>query len=119
VASAEGDSAAALALQRESLAIFFRLGDRRGIATSLEGLACVALAMLGPDRAARLWGAAARLREEIGSPMPLRDRHRYDHQVAAARTALGDTGAFDLAWLAGRAMTLEQTVAYVLEKQDA
>jgi hypothetical protein len=116
VASAQGDYASALALQEESLAIKRELGDRSGIAQSLEGLAYVALALARPGRAARIWGRAERLREEIGSALPPRERPRYDRQVAAARAALGDDAAFDLAWREGRAQTLEQAIALALEK---
>ena len=70
VAYEQGDYSAARALQEESLAIFRELGDRRGIAASLNGLANVAFALAEPHRAARCWGAAERLREEIGAPLP-------------------------------------------------
>ena len=53
----------------ESLVIRRELGDRGGIADSLEGLASVVAALGDSLRAARIWGAAERLREEIGSPL--------------------------------------------------
>jgi hypothetical protein len=42
-------------------------------------------------------------------------RHDYDRDVAVARAQLGET-AFAAAWAEGRAMTLEQAVAYALEE---
>jgi hypothetical protein len=113
VAHEQGDNAAARALLEESLTIYRELGDRHGIAWSLEGLATAALG--APLHASRLWGAAERLREEIGAPLPPNEKSRYEQQVAAARAALAD----DAAWAEGRAMTLEQAIELALEQADA
>ncbi len=119
VAYQQGDYAGARALIQESLAIFWDLRDRWGIAMSLEGLAYVALALARRVQAARLWGGAERLREEIGCPLPPSERSRYDSQLAAARAAIDDDAAFDQAWKEGRTMTLEQAVEYALgERED-
>ncbi len=115
VAREQGDYSSARGLHEESLAIKRELGDRAGIANSLEGLAQLVSMLSGPYRAARIWGAAERLREEIGSPLPLRERPDYDRHVAGARTALGDDAAFDRAWREGRAMTLEEAAEYALK----
>ena len=64
--------------------------------------------------AARLWGCAQRLREEIGSPMSTPERTRHDRLVTAARSALHDDAAFDRAWTEGRSWTLDQAVRYAL-----
>jgi predicted ATPase/DNA-binding winged helix-turn-helix (wHTH) protein len=119
VAFEQGDYAAARTLQEESLAIRRELGERWGIARSLEELAHVALAAALPGRAARIWGAAERLREETGSPLSPRERTHSDPQVAAARSAMGDGSAFDSAWQEGRAMTIEQAIEYALNAQEA
>jgi predicted ATPase/class 3 adenylate cyclase/Tfp pilus assembly protein PilF len=105
------DPPAARQCHEESLAIKRALGDRWGIAESLGGLASVALASARPLDAARLWGAAAQLREEIGAPMRAGERSRYDRQVAAARSAAGDDTAFNEAWQSGLAATLEHLVS--------
>jgi predicted ATPase/class 3 adenylate cyclase len=114
VLAEQGDYRGARLLYAESLAIRRQLGDRRGIAYSLEGLAAIVTAC-GPLHAARVWGAAERLREEIRAPLPPNERPRYDRRVAAARTALKDDVAFDRAWLAGRSLTLEQATQFALE----
>src|SRR5438552_2077153 len=88
--------------------------DRAGIADSLEALAVVVAALGGSARAVRIWGAAERLRKEIGSP--LLERPRHVRRVAAARAALGDDAAFDRAWKEGSALTLEQAIDLALEK---
>ena len=119
VALVEGDNASARALFKQSIAIRQELGDRWGIAELLEGLSYVAFALARPDRAARIGGAAERLREEIGSPLPPNERPRYDRHVAAARAAFGDDVAFDRAWQEGRALTLEHAIELALEKTVA
>ncbi|MEO8133346.1 MAG: tetratricopeptide repeat protein [Betaproteobacteria bacterium] len=118
VVAAQGDFPAARALDQQSLAVQRALGDRRGIAYTLEALAYVASALATPDTAARIWGGAERLREEIGSPVPPSERLRYDRRVAAARVARGDDTAFDAAWREGRAMTPQQAIEHAMENQD-
>jgi hypothetical protein len=115
VAQSQADHRTALALFKEALTIQWELGDRRNISESLERFAAVAFALAGPDPAARTWGRAERLRKEIGAPMPPSQRPWYDRQVAAARGALGDDAAFDLAWHEGQTVSLEQAVQYALD----
>lgn len=116
LACEEGEFASARALHEEGLAIDHELGDRWGIAFALEGLAAV-VAVLGKSlRAARIWGAAERLREEIGAPLPPNERPRYGRRVAVARAALRDDAAFDSAWQEGRALTIEQAIALALSE---
>jgi predicted ATPase/DNA-binding winged helix-turn-helix (wHTH) protein len=116
VAYEQGDYRAAGARHEETLAIMSELGDRFGIAYSLEVLAAVVAALSSSLRAARIWGAAERLRTEIGSPLPPSEQRRYDRRVAAARAALGDCAAFDRAWQQGRALTLEQAIELALKE---
>jgi hypothetical protein len=119
VARDQGDYPTAQALCEESLVLRRELGDRRGVAESLEELAYCAFALVGSGRAARIWGAAERLRKEIASPLAPPDRTLYDRQVATARAAIGDDAAFDVAWQEGRAMTLDHAVEYALKWRDA
>jgi tetratricopeptide (TPR) repeat protein len=115
VASHRGDHQAAHALDVESLSIRRQLGDRPGIAESLEGLANGLCALGSPLRAARTWGAAERLRDEIAVPMSPTARADHAAQVAAARAAIADATAFDRAWQEGRSMTLEQAIDDALQ----
>ena len=112
--SAEGDVGSARARQEDSLARFKALGDRSGIAASLEALARIAVAAGEPERASRLWGAIARLRDEIGMPRLPRERQEHERAVAAARAAAKDDVAFDAAWQSGRAMNTEEVIDYAL-----
>ncbi len=115
----QGDYLAAGIHQREGLTIRQALGDRRGIAYSLEGVAEVVAALGNPLRAARLCGAAERLRGELGAPRAPRELPRYRRHVAAAHAYVGDDGAFDRAWQDGRAMPLEQAVELALDETVA
>ncbi len=60
--------------------------------------------------AARLLGAAARIRERTGTLVPTRDRVAYERDVAATRATLGEE-AFAAAWTAGEALPLKEAVA--------
>jgi tetratricopeptide (TPR) repeat protein len=119
VAHGNGDYPNAQTLLKEALAIQRELGDRRTLSESLEAFAAVAFALTGPEPAARIWGRVERLREEIGAPITPAQRPWYDRQVTAARAALGDGVAFDLAWQEGRAMNLERIVRYSLGAEES
>jgi predicted ATPase/class 3 adenylate cyclase len=114
-----GDFASAKARHEEGLAIGRELGDKRGIAFALEGLAAVVAALGSSARAARIWGAAERLRAEVGSPVLPKDKPDYDRRVTAARTAAANDAAFDRAWQDGRALTLEHAVEFALQETAA
>jgi predicted ATPase/class 3 adenylate cyclase len=112
VAAEEGALLSARALHAESAAMRLELGDRRGFVESLEGLANVALASARPLRAACIWGAAERLRADIGLPIAPAQRPRHESRVQAARVDCANDTAFEVAWHEGRTMTMEQAVAY-------
>jgi len=114
LAQAQGDRTAAMKHFRESLTIRKKTGAKRGIAESLGGIACVIEAA---EKAARLLGASSALREAIGAPVPPVERDPYNECIAATRARLGEA-AFGAAWAEGRAMTLEQAIAYALEMKD-
>ncbi len=141
VACAEGDTGAANQSYTEALTIFAGLpswDDRRrraGIAACLASLAGAAARTI-PERATRLYGAAAALRATVGKaalaqfdgPFRLPSNRTADERglntahaastvdkrgLDTARAALGDA-AFDAAWAEGQALTLEQAVAEAL-----
>jgi predicted ATPase/transcriptional regulator with XRE-family HTH domain/Tfp pilus assembly protein PilF len=118
VAYEQGDYARATALHQESLALCRELGDKRGIVASLEAMGRVATAPgTTPEfleRAARLLGAAAELREVIGTPLPPSQRAGYERIRTAICSAMGGA-AWTAAWAAGRTLALEAVVVYALE----
>ncbi|MDQ5854093.1 MAG: hypothetical protein M3380_18890, partial [Chloroflexota bacterium] len=110
----QGDSDHATRRYRESLAGFRELGAKWDCAAGMEGLAAVAGAQGNAARAVRLWSAAGAIREAIGAPLPPVDRPHQETALARLRTALGAT-TFAARWAEGRALTLEQAIAYALE----
>jgi predicted ATPase/class 3 adenylate cyclase len=116
VAYEQGELAAARALHVESLTLRRQVGDKLGVVISLERLAAVAASLASPLRAARIWGAAERIRAEIGSALEPKERSQLDQRVAAAGEALGDDAAFDRAWEDGRSLTLEQAIDIALKQ---
>jgi hypothetical protein len=99
-----------------SLKVWWEVGHKPEIAVCLERLAGVACAQDQPERAARLLGAAEALRQAICAPQPPADRLGWEHSCSSVRAKLGEA-MFSAAWVAGRAMTLEQAVAYALEER--
>jgi tetratricopeptide (TPR) repeat protein len=108
----EGDRDAARAFYEEALEDLKDQHDKWWIAWCLEGMA-------GVDqnaRAARLFGAAAALREAIGAPRPPAFRSYHERNLTAVRNRLGQK-AFEKAWADGQEMTLEAAVEYALERR--
>jgi len=102
----QGDAVEAAWRYRDALGLAQQIGDRLGLAVAAERLAAVTVARVTTDpaageRAARLLGAAAALREAIGAPLPPIDRAEHERAVAAARGALGEQG-FAAAFASGR-----------------
>jgi hypothetical protein len=118
VARSEGNYEVARLHYRESLAALHEVADRPNIAKVLEGFAGLAAAEEQPRRSARLWGGADALHEALSQPMPPVVNITNDPYIEAVRRALGE-GAFAAAWAEGRAMTLEELVAYALEAPGA
>jgi non-specific serine/threonine protein kinase len=111
VERAVGDYAQATAYYQESLKLRRETGDRLSLAQSLEDFAGLAGRQGQPERALRLLGAAEALGETLGRTLPIAVAAEYERTVAAAHAALREE-AFAAAWEEGRAMTLEQAVAY-------
>jgi predicted ATPase len=103
VALRAGEIATARTLLEESLANFRELGQKRNIALSLVGLAVAVGQERQAEQAARMFGAAERLLNDIGAALDPVDRAEYDRGVAGVRAQL-DPAAFAAAWEAGRAL---------------
>jgi ATP/maltotriose-dependent transcriptional regulator MalT len=112
----QGDHAAAGDLYEGARKVFADLDDGWWLAWSLEGLAGVDAARGRFARAARIFGAAEALREEIHSPRPTALQAVYDRGLATVRAGL-DEAAFAAAWAAGREMAPER--ALVEETEEA
>jgi predicted ATPase len=113
LAREQRDCAGAHGLYRESLKIFQELEHKRGVARLLECFACSAAAQFQAERALRLAGAAAALRQVIGAPLMAAEQAKLESLLHPAREALSDRlGA--AAWLEGWAMPVEQAIEEVL-----
>jgi non-specific serine/threonine protein kinase len=97
----------------ESLTICRNIGDRFVATGCLDVLGQAASAQGQYERAARLFGAEGRQREELGLRRSPRAEAPHDEHLAHTRAGLGDA-AFLSALTAGRAMDLEQAIEYAL-----
>jgi tetratricopeptide (TPR) repeat protein len=93
VAIAESDLSRAAALNARSLAVRAQIEDSLGIVNSLEGIAAAAVAADGHRRAARLLGAAQRLRGTLGAACSPRE----ERELSPIRMAIVDKLGTDLA----------------------
>jgi predicted ATPase/class 3 adenylate cyclase len=112
-----GDVEAAKRSYIEALRLFCEIGDRRNAAYSIEGFARVAVSEGQYARAARLFGATEALREVIRSPWTPPDRIEYEKHLARLHVAL-DAETLQQEWRQGRALTLEQTIAFAMERSE-
>lgn len=108
-----GDAGSAEPHLREGLRAVRELRAQELIPSCLIGLAAVAAASGDGSRAARLLGAAEAELEATGTTLDPDDQPMYDATLSRAQAAI-DGEAFAAAWSAGRAMTLDEAVAYAL-----
>jgi len=97
--------------------MFQEASDMTGITVYLERMAEVAGLEGQPERLVRLFGAAMSLHTKLGDAPYQAEPDAYERKLLAARAQLGE-GAYDLAWAAGQAMTVEQAISYALEGSD-
>jgi predicted ATPase/DNA-binding CsgD family transcriptional regulator len=109
IARTQGDLVQAASHFHESLKLSRELGDMYSLAQSLTGLARIIAAAGEPQVATRLFASVESLRKAVDLTLPLAERPRYDQELDALRSALGEAD-FAQAWAAGQRMTLEQAV---------
>jgi tetratricopeptide (TPR) repeat protein len=90
------------------------LGHTRGMARVFEGLACLAIETQSPERALTLAGAAAGLREALGSASRPEEELTLQRKLQAAWENLDAAQARAL-WTLGSSMPLEEAIRYALE----
>jgi non-specific serine/threonine protein kinase len=117
VTLARGDHARSATAFREAIIGFAdALGPSHAV-RAIEGFAGVVVTRL-PNRAARLLGAAAAIREGDDSPRDQLEVPVYEQVVATARRKLGEP-AFMAAWEAGRGLAWEDVLAEIDALVDA
>jgi predicted ATPase/tRNA A-37 threonylcarbamoyl transferase component Bud32 len=100
-------------LFRESLGVFHELGHKRGIARLLESFACSAAAQSEQERALRLAGTAAALRNNLGTPLTPAEQGKLEKSLESARQGLTTTTG-GTAWLEGWLMPTEKVLEELL-----
>jgi len=115
LAMLQGNLLKATAFIKESLQNNWAMRDHRGVGACLAILGALSAAQAQEDRAAKLFGAVEVVLEFIQVPLFLFDQQQYELNVSKLRGTL-DTPAFARAWMEGRMMTTEQSVAYALKE---
>jgi predicted ATPase/DNA-binding CsgD family transcriptional regulator len=118
IARDRGDLQGALAVYRESVELARDHGDRRFLAEALSGIAGVAVARGQPERAIRLLGGTAALREQLGTPVQAWKRPQHERVVALARASLAPE-AFAAAWSEGESLPIAAVIAEALAGDDS
>jgi hypothetical protein len=99
----------------EGLGILDEIGDRKGIAESLEGFARLELKLSNPARATTLLGAAESIRESISAMRAPHELPEYRAELATTRLSLGDLAFCEL-WTHGRSLSLQEAIGFALSK---
>jgi tetratricopeptide (TPR) repeat protein len=110
IAQHKGDFARAQALFQESLTDFRELGNHRGIAECLAGLAGLAAEQGKHKWAAPLLSAAESQLKAIDGAWWPADRVEIERARERIQSALGDE--FEALWAKGQAMGVEEAIAY-------
>src|SRR6266446_6495321 len=116
VARDRGDAPAARELYGQGLTIFQELEHKRGIARLLECFACVAAAQYHSERALRLAGAAAALRQNIGAPLTPAEKAKLEANLKCTRPGLSETSS-TAAWLEGWELPVERAIEEALLRE--
>jgi hypothetical protein len=109
-----GDFEYAEKLCKECLDISRQLGDKWSFAWAIEEIAAVAV--LGEkrfERAARLFGSASVLREDIESRRPDSEQALYDRSLKVLREKMAKQ-SMEKAWNEGKRLNVDQAIHYAL-----
>jgi predicted ATPase/transcriptional regulator with XRE-family HTH domain len=118
VALLQDDPLRALRLNDERLRICREIGIALGTGWAMQSLAEVADALEAPERVAWLLGVEAQIRRTIGYKLEPRDQTACERASASARSELGDS-AYNVAFAAGRALSVEEATAEALAWLEA
>ncbi len=112
-----GDHRSAARSYLKSLVLLAKVGDLPGVATSLEGLGCVASATSLHEDAIRLFATAHHIRETTGAARESTEDAGYDQALLASRTAVG-RGAADPLWKEGLNRSIDEAVLVASSMTD-
>ncbi|HEY6407797.1 MAG TPA: tetratricopeptide repeat protein [Ktedonobacteraceae bacterium] len=105
----------AKARYREALALFRSFGNPTYTAWCLEGLAATLCAEGQYAQAVHLCAASAAMRAQARTPLPSTERAAFEHAVASAKAALGDS-AFEEEWHIGSDLIRDEAIDYALSE---
>jgi hypothetical protein len=112
-----GNYQEALALYRETLPDWQKIGHRGAVAHQLECMAFIAKAQEQEARAVKLMSAAEALREASRSLRTPQERIEYDREFTGLRAGM-DENLFLLLWAEGQSMNMDQAVNFALSEHD-
>jgi hypothetical protein len=113
-----GDLEAARANLREALLLFAVPRDLGGIALALDHLGLLALREGDLYGAMRLAGAASELSASTGADLSFQARAMPDYRTPDGAVVRANSSELEAAWDAGRSMTVEEAVAYALQRHS-
>jgi predicted ATPase/class 3 adenylate cyclase len=114
IALQQGDVAQARTRFTQAQHLFAKGGLKIGVVYALEGFATLAVQQGRPERAARLFAWADATRDAIHNTRRPVEQLEVDHELNAIRSQI-DEAMVETAWAEGRAMTMEQAIAFALE----
>jgi non-specific serine/threonine protein kinase len=113
-----GDRDKAEALARAATVCKHAVDDRNGLTMMLETLASMAAERGRPERAAILLGSAQRVRDSSSLTLIELYREQHERSVSLIVRAIGQK-SFDAAYARGRAMTIDESVAFAVADKPA
>jgi predicted ATPase/class 3 adenylate cyclase len=114
VKRSQGELEAALALFRESLQLSVEQANRQGIVNCIGAIAGLAALNQQPTKSARLFAAAANLRESMGVKMGENDQLEYEHYLTLLRNVL-DEDQFKSLLLEGCSLSIHEAVEEAIQ----
>ena len=117
VARQVGNYKEALALYRETLPDWQKMGHRGAVAHQLECFAFIAKAQEQGERAVKLMSAAEALRAASGALRTPQERIEYDRELTGLRAGM-DEKTFDLLWAEGGSLNMDQAIDFALSEDS-
>jgi hypothetical protein len=118
VVIAQRDFDYARELLAKALSMGEQLGNEWSVPYVLERYGDIAAGEDTPGRAARLYGAAALMRERLGLGIPPGERRGYDAAVATMKGSLS-TADFEECWAAGRKLSPNEALGLAKSSRQA
>jgi hypothetical protein len=113
----QGDIAQASAMFDSCIRRFREIDNTIGLVYTMEGLAGLSVHQEKYERAALIFAWADSMRETLGDHRPPVEQASVERDLAVIDSHLNDT-AFATAYVEGRAMTVEQAIAFALQVES-